>query len=273
MAVEKPITKTTHQPNKSKMENFILWNVSSDEKINQLSLFATSVQIPRINKGTQKMLVEMLNDLGSPEVNIEGWTIDNFLTDYLMDYPPSDDWEDIWADTYEIKLQLSKPTKLEVKDIDLIRTFARDHTWEGELLHFPIKCVVVADFYDIDSLTKAKKILDRVGVLRENASLIDELHSQVPHVPKWMFTKIHESFLMLDKYHKKNSTPLSVHQRVGNPLQLILNIGFFGEEFFIDDTPIACWVSDLVHQLGGTTTWDEKTDPDRLIIKTNVLVR
>jgi hypothetical protein len=181
-----------------------------------------------------------------------------------MDYPPSDDWEDIWSDTSEIKLQLLKPIKLEVKDTDLIRTFARDESWEGEPLHFPIKCVVVADFYDFESLAKAKKILDRVGELRENISLIDELHSQVPHVPKRIFTNIHEAFLQLDKYQEKTSSDLSARQRVGNPLQLILNIGVFWEEFFIDDTPLANWVSDLVHRLGGTTTWDEKTDPDRL---------
>ncbi len=240
------------------METFILWSVSSDEKINQLSFFATSVQIQRINKGTPEMWQEMLNDLGRPEVEVEEWSIDNFLTDYLIDYPISDDWEDIWADTYEMNLHLAKPIKLEVEDTALIRTFARDNTWEGEPLHFPIKCVLVADFYDIDSLTKAKKILDRVGALRENASLIDELHFQVPQVPKWMFTKINESFLMMDKYQEKTSTPLSVSQRVGNPLQLILNIGIFGKEFFIDDTPLACWVSDLVRKLGGTTSWDEK---------------
>ncbi|HAG83326.1 MAG TPA: hypothetical protein DCL61_19825 [Cyanobacteria bacterium UBA12227] len=246
------------------MENFILWSVSSDEKINQLSFFATSVQIQRINKGTQEMVAKMLNDLSSPEVSVEEWSIDNFLTDYLMDYPPSDNWEDIWSDTYEIKLQLSKPIKLEVKNTDLIRTFAHDETWEGEPLHFPIKCVVVADFYDFESLAKAKSILDRVGKLRENTSLIDELHSQVPHVPKQMFQNIYEAFLELGKYQEKTSSELSVRQRAGNPLQLILNIGVFGEEFFIDDTPLANWVSDLVHKLGGTTTWDERTDPDRL---------
>lgn len=254
------------------MENFILWSVSSDKKINQLSFFATTVQIQRINKGTPEMWKEMLNDLGSPEVEVEEWSIDNFLTDYLIDYPISDDWEDIWADTYEINLHLAKPIKLEVEDTALIRTFAIDNTWEGEPFHFPIKCVVVADFYDVDSLAKAKKILDRVGQLRENTFLIDELHAQVPHVPKLMFTKIHESFLSLDKYQEKTSTPLSVSQKVGNPLQLILNIGIFGKEFFIDDTPLACWVSDLVRKLGGTTSWDEKTDPDRLSIETNVLV-
>ncbi|MEQ8973150.1 MAG: hypothetical protein RIE73_22445 [Coleofasciculus sp. C1-SOL-03] len=246
------------------MENFTLWSVSLDKKINQLSFFATSTQIQRINKGTEEMMATMLKDLGIPEASFDRWSIDYFLTDYLMDYPPSDDWEDIWSDTSEINLKLLKPINLEVKDTALIRTFARDKSWKGEPLHFPIKCVVVADFYDFDSLAQAKKILDRLGELRENILLIDELHSQVPHVPKHIFTNIHEAFMQLGKYHEKTSSDLSVRQRVGNPLQIILNIGVFGEEFFIDDTPLANWVSDLVHQLGGTTTWDERTDPERL---------
>jgi hypothetical protein len=57
-----------HQIERGNMENFILWSVSLDENINQLSFFATSVQIQRINKGTQEMMAKMLKDLGSPKL-------------------------------------------------------------------------------------------------------------------------------------------------------------------------------------------------------------
>ncbi|HAX77055.1 MAG TPA: hypothetical protein DCY88_14760 [Cyanobacteria bacterium UBA11372] len=243
------------------MENFILWSVSFDEQVRELSFFATPVQIKRINKGTQEMVREMINDLGISPSPFEKWTVDHFFTNYLMDYPPSENWEDIWADTCEIKLQLAVPIKLESKDTELIRTFARDKSWNGESSYLPSKCVVVADFYSPESLAKAKKILDRVGKLRENASLIDELHSEVPYVPKQLFTKIHEAYLELETYQGKTPSELSVRQRAGVPKQLILYLGVFDQKFFIDGAKLAKAVSDLVYELDGTTTWNETTDP------------
>jgi hypothetical protein len=243
------------------MENFILSSVSFNEEVRELSFFATPVHIKRINKGTQEMITEMIEDLGISEVSFERWNVDHFVTNYLMDHPPSEDWKDIWTDTCEIKLQLAVPIKLEIKDTELIRTFARDKSWKGESSYLPSQCVVVADFYSPEFLAKAKKILDRVGKLRENASLIDELHSQVPDIPKELFTKIHEAYLELETYQGKMPSELSLRQRAGLPKQLMLYLGVFDEKFFIDGAKLAKAVSDLVYELNATTTWDEMMDP------------
>ncbi|MDY6784812.1 MAG: hypothetical protein SW833_20090 [Cyanobacteriota bacterium] len=240
------------------MDNFILWNISYDDKINQLSFFATNTQIQRINKGTHEMISEMLNDLGISEAVFEQWEIDFFVTDYLMDFPLSDNWKEIWSDTWEIKLQLLKSIRLKYPETELVRSFADDATWKGESLQFPVQCIVVADFYNFESLMKAKAVLGNLKSLREDVSFIDEIHSQLPNVSKWMLSKTHEACRELNKYPDKNSNALSFYQRVSNPLQFIVNIGFFGEEFFIDDTPLACFVSEIVRELEGTPTWDEK---------------
>lgn len=243
------------------MENFILSSVSFDEQVRELSFFATPIQLQRINKGTQEMVTEMIEDLGISGVSFEQWNVDHFVTNYLMDHPPSDNWKDIWIDTFEIKLQLAVPIKLEIEDTQLIRTSARDETWNIKLSYLPCQCVVVADFYSPKYLAEAKKILDRVGELRDNASLIDELHSQVPDIPKELFTKIHEAYLELETYQGKMLSELSLRQRAGLPKQLILYLGVFDENFFIEGAKLAKAVSDLVYELNATTTWDETTDP------------
>lgn len=138
------------------MENFILWSVSLEEEKQMVSFFATSVQVQRINQGTEEMIAEMLEDLAASEVSFEQWSIDRFVTDYLVDRPYSDNWRDIWADTCEIKLQLSEPINLNVKDTDISRTFASDKSWNGEPLQLPVKCVVVADFYSLELILETR---------------------------------------------------------------------------------------------------------------------
>ncbi|HBE16722.1 MAG TPA: hypothetical protein DEG17_07990 [Cyanobacteria bacterium UBA11149] len=243
------------------METFILWSPSFDERVRELSFFATEVQIQRINQGTQEMLQEMLHDIGISGVDVENWTINPFLTNYLMDEPPSSNWKDIWADTWEIKLKLTESIKLEVEYTDLIRTWASDTTWKGEPLYLPSKCVVVADFYNSETLEKAKKILDRVGDLRNNASLIDDLHAQVPYLPKDLFINIRSAYLEMETNQGNDINNLEARQRAGLLKQLILSLGIFDDKFFINGAKLAKTVSDLVYELDGTTTWNETTDP------------
>ena len=40
-----------------------------------------------------------------------------------------------------------------------------------------------------------------------------------------------------------------------------MTVGTFTEEFFEDYATLACQISDLIHKLGGTTTWNERTNP------------
>ncbi len=242
------------------MENFILWSVSSDEKNSELSSFATAVQIQRINQGTQEAIAKMLNDLGSPEVSFEYWSIDRFVTDYLIDYPLSDDWKDIWTDTCEITVQLSEPINLKLKDTELIRTFARDTTWEGEPLQFPIKCVVVADFSNPESTVKAKELLELIGQLSESASPLDELRVQIPYVSEMILTNFLKEYQEQRRLQAKGACEMSIRQRPGLPKQLVVSLGVFDEQFFIKENNLAEWLSGLIHELDGTATWEEKTD-------------
>jgi len=77
------------------MSTFILWNASLAQKANELSFFATATQWLYINRGTRDTIAEMLGDLGVKHFAFDKWTVDHFLTDYLLDEPLSDDWRDI----------------------------------------------------------------------------------------------------------------------------------------------------------------------------------
>lgn len=242
------------------MDNFILWSVSLEEEKQMVSFFATSVQVQRINQGTEEMIAEMLEDLGASEVSFEQWSIDRFVTDYLVDRPYSDNWRDIWADTCEIKIQLSEPINLNVKDTDLIRTFASDESWNGSPFQLPVKCVVVADFYSPESIGIAKQILTLIEQFGENVSLFDELRAQVPYVSERIVTQFLKEYREQRRLRGKTACGLSIRQRTGLPQQLVISVGVFDEPFYAKQNNLAEWLSDLIHELGGTTTWDEKTE-------------
>lgn len=52
------------------MDRFILWSISFDQENCDLSFFATQVQVPCINQGTQEMISEMFLDLGITTFNL-----------------------------------------------------------------------------------------------------------------------------------------------------------------------------------------------------------
>jgi hypothetical protein len=242
------------------MENFILWSVSLEEKKQIVSFFATSLQLKRINQGTEEMIAEMLDDLGAEEVSFEQWSIDRFVTDYLVDLPYGENWRDIWAETYEIKIQLSKPINLNVKDTDLIRTFASDESAKGRGLQLPVKCVMVADFYSPESIAIAKQILTSIEQFSESVSLLDDLRAQVPYVSERSLTGFLKEYREQKKLSEKTAFGLSISQKTGLPQQLIISLGVFDEPFYAKEGNLADWLLDLIHELGGTTTWDEKID-------------
>ena len=66
------------------MENFILWNLSHNIKAQRLSFFATSMQIKKINQGTEDMLNEMIQDLKLSTLFYKNWKIKHFLTNYII---------------------------------------------------------------------------------------------------------------------------------------------------------------------------------------------
>jgi hypothetical protein len=145
------------------MENFILWNLSHNKTNQELSFFATSIQIQKINQGTEEMLNQMLEDLALSNISYQKWTVKHFVTNYLMDFPPSDNWQDIWLDTWEIKLVIENEIESQFKPTQLIRTYARDKTWTGESLPFPVECMIIANFFEKNNLLKANQVLESIN--------------------------------------------------------------------------------------------------------------
>ena len=79
---------------------------------------------------------------------------------------------------------------------NLVDTLARDRTSSGNLaILFPSKCVLIADFYDSESLATAKKILPLVGLLRENEAHIDTLRSQAPELSEYLLVMLRQEYL------------------------------------------------------------------------------
>ncbi|HAX79994.1 MAG TPA: hypothetical protein DCY88_30205 [Cyanobacteria bacterium UBA11372] len=243
------------------MSTFILWKASFDEKAKELSFFATATQWLYINQGTKKMIAEMLRDLGVEQFDFERRTIDHFLTDYLLDEPLSDDWRDIWAHTWEIKVHLTEKIKFEMKSTNLVYTLARARTFlDDETTLFPSKCVLLADFYDSESLATAKKILTMVRFLRENETYIEIIRAQAPQIREKLLKMLRKEYQEQEYLYEKIPEDLSIRHKAELPLQLIVMVGTFTQEFFEDNATLACLISDLIHELGGTTTWNEKVE-------------
>jgi hypothetical protein len=232
------------------MENYILWTVSREKTIQALSFFATPTHVQRINSGTATMIAEMLSDLGASNATINSWHIDHFFSDYLSDDRESADWEDVWSETWEITVET--PTVLEVPRSKLIRSYARDETWDGDFSPtLPGECVVVADFYEELAMRKARQVLELVAAFHKTPSLSAEVRAKAPEVSGELLSGIAQS------YQRWKLAEPSFRIRAGQPYQLVINLGIVGDDFFQDRTNTASSIIDLCHGLGGTTTWNE----------------
>lgn len=173
----------------------------------------------------------------------------------------------IWAHTWEIKVHFIEAIQLDIEVTNLVRTSAGDNTYffDGQFdnpsVYFPSKCVLIADFYDSESLAKAKKILLMVRLLRENEAHVDTLRSQASEVSEYRLVRLRREYLKQELLYERIPEDLSIRQRTELPLQLMVTVGTFTEEFFEDDATLACQISDIIHELGGTTTWNERTNP------------
>lgn len=127
------------------MENFSLWNARADSSKTSVTFFATSAGFQRINRGTSKMVAEMLNDLGVPSDRVKDWSVLPFATDYLSDDLNTDDWRDRWLTSYEVTVRMSGPIAFKAPSKYLIESLAADKTWTGDE-PAPQWCTVVADF-------------------------------------------------------------------------------------------------------------------------------
>ena len=87
------------------MENYILWSPSFDKKTHETSFFVAPINVQRVAKGTSGMVAEMLADLGVKDAPIKRWSVRHFLTNYMTDEPDAEDWEEVWGDTWEVKVK------------------------------------------------------------------------------------------------------------------------------------------------------------------------
>ena len=202
------------------MKNFLLWDFSFAESTRTLSFFATMVNLQRIHQGTRTMISQMLADAHLSEIAFaDAWQIQHFFTDYLADDPESSDWEDIWLDTWEIRLHTMDDLTLGLASTNLVHTRAYDETWQGDPSSgLPGECVVIADFYNLAAVEQAQQVL-----------ITDDTYQ--------------------------------VRRRAGLPQQLLLSLGTVDEEFFTSGASAAQLLMKRVHELGGTTTWEERTTP------------
>ena len=207
------------------MENFILYNAASEK--NQVTFEASWVHIQRIALGTDEMIAEMLGTLGVTDRKVEQWELRKYLTNYLSDEPESDDWETAWIETAEIVATLDRPAKLNVKETDLARTYARDTTWRASTpLKLPAECVVVADFYKEGVLDDAELRIRGLG--------------------------------------KKEGATVSFGKWAAFPRKLKVRLGAFPETFFVEGAPLAHEVMVICSDLGGTTNWNERIAPEHI---------
>jgi hypothetical protein len=195
------------------------------------------------------MVGMMLRDLGVTGVTVGRWQVSYFVTNYLADEPESDDWEDVWSLTWEIRLDAPASFKLETPDDgDLARTSAYDETWDGDESYYPCVCVLIVDAPDEDTLRKITFVINEVRDGSANGS-----GQSLPPGLAGTLAKLREAYAGVEG----NTGYPTTRRRAGHPLQLIVSLGTFDEDFFADGAEIATLVSDLCHALGATTLWDE----------------
>ncbi len=232
------------------MENFILWGAAFDPGKKQLSFFSSPVHIQQINQGTKAMVKEMLKDLGLSDPLFDDWKVRHFITNYFTDDFESEEWQDIWSSMWEIKLKIRNYTDPNIETNTLIRSWAIDKTWKGKTPIFPCECIIIVDFKDKKSLLRAKPLLEHLSAQLSNNDK-KEHDYDIPVNVKKSFDEIHKL------YHYPNN--LSVTRGSGQINQLIVSLGMFDKTFFAEGAELAQLVINFCHNLGGTTTWNEKT--------------
>ena len=104
------------------MQNFTLWNAWADPAGTTVTFFATSAGFQRINRGTPKMIGEMLKDLGCPNDQVKDWSVKAFATDYLSDDLDTDDWRvpslAAWREYLAVKPELGVPALYYARTLD-----------------------------------------------------------------------------------------------------------------------------------------------------------
>ena len=192
------------------------------------------------------MIDQMLADAGSPKLNYKDWSIRYFLNNYFSSVDEPISSRDAWSETWEISLNLNKPSPDDASfpndDREVLRTYATDTTWDGEDPPLAGPYIIVARFYSQKLFTRAFAALSEFQHPRgskdpEVQDLIDAL-KQDP-----------------------SSSHIAVRKRAPVPMELAVEFGTFDvDSFSSDGSRLADKLSELIHEFGATIAWDEKAD-------------
>jgi hypothetical protein len=192
------------------------------------------------------MIAKMLEDMGLRDVAAEGWSIDRFATDYLSDDRESDNWEDIWIDTCEIRIRTPQHVQYEPEAPGFVETFAWDDTWTGEPT-VPDRCSVIADFENGHQLELAVGVLGDLLCIEQREHTFDEVHRRVPQLSRQLFDD-----LAREKGETGGISVVVCHR----PGQVHVSMPA-SQEFFEQGAGLALAVRAVCEALGGTTHWRE----------------
>ena len=226
------------------MENFMLWGITVEPGTSSLSFFATRIQVPCIHQGTREMIDTMLADIKGPNIDYTDWYIRHILNNYYSSVDQPIGSPDAWANTWEIRLNLTKPASPNLifpsDDREIRRTYARDDTWDGSFPSCSAPYVIVARFYNQNLFARA---------IAAFSSLREPHEGEDPEVQD-----------LIDGLKKHPcSSGISARQRTPSLMEIAIALGTFDEVTFpAQGGRLAEQVSELIHEFGATITWDEK---------------
>lgn len=240
---------------------FILHRAMFDSSVQELSFFATAAGLQqtflcqRSHHGTREMVNKMLADLGLANVSFSEWRIEQFVDRYLADDPINDHWQDIWLNSWLIRVAVEQPIVLCHVPNKLIRSYIHDNTWQAQPENsYSSPWIVVGDFYRQVDVVRAERALCLLHCISHNVSYINQLHAQFPELSLELLSEFYSAY---DELIPLTSS-VSVKRRNGWPYQLIISAPRpVDTSFFAEGAELAELFVEAVAALHGTTTWNE----------------
>ena len=227
------------------METFTLWHGHTDTRRRELSFYATAVNIQGLNRGTDQMVRQMLDDMGI-DAAVREWAMARFVTDYLSDARDSDDWRDVWLETGDLRVTLDRVVVRRVPPPGFHETTAWDETWTGEPASSPA-CLVVADFKGRALAGMAAEVFGRLADAMDADGFASAVREGFPSVTRTRLRELWDGI----------GTGRLLAARCHDPLQLHVTVpadATFSEE----GVRRAGAVEELCRALGATTFWRDR---------------
>ena len=163
-------------------ETFWLWHHHYDAKARTYTFFATAVNVQGLNRGTDKMVKQMLKDIGL-DIAPRKWTLKLTATDYISDADAGEAIEDQWMVTGELILEVDSPVHVDLPPPGIAMTTAWDDTWRVGEATTP-SLLVVADFRRETTADKAADALARLASGATADALTEAVHEGFPRIAK-----------------------------------------------------------------------------------------